>query len=115
MIAVLAAAQSENAGTIAIVVMAVVLPIAAAAVLFAYRHRFTSPQRQQQVFAARFDGHRIVHFQPWYWSFDTETARRIAWSRGYVERDLNPGAPRVGAHRDVVTFVPGAWRHPPRT
>ena len=85
--------------------VAVLLPLGAGAVVFAYRHRFLSLARQLEMFAGRFDGCRVVHFQPWYWSFDVGTARRIAWERGYAEV---PGSgPRVGANRDVVTFAPG--------
>jgi hypothetical protein len=95
---------SAGLGT-AIAVMAVLVPVGAGAVAFAYRHRFLSVARQVERFAGRFDGCRVVHFQPWYWSFDVNAARRIAWERGYVEASAS--GPRLGANRDVVTFVPG--------
>lgn len=101
-----APAQSDSALVIAIVMIAVLVPVAAVLIGYAYRHRFKPVERQIGEFTAQFDGTRVVHFQPYFWSFDANTARGIAQQRGYVEFDPSPNLPRAGAHRVVLAFQP---------
>lgn len=97
--------ESSTFATIfAIVTLAAGLPAGIGLLLFLYRNRFRSLERQIEIFAAQFDGRTLVEYRPFIWAFDEATAQEIAWRHGYRERPLP--FPRIGKAAYAVWFEP---------
>jgi len=77
--------QSENAPLIALVVMAVLLPVSLVLVAWFYRHRRNPIAQQRDSFIAQFDDRPTVFFNPYQWSFNEAEALQIARHCAYQE------------------------------
>ncbi|MGH3916978.1 MAG: hypothetical protein ACRDTC_26745 [Pseudonocardiaceae bacterium] len=95
--------QSANAPLTALVMMAVLLPVAITLISWSYRHRFKPVPQQRKRFAAQFDGRPLVYFNVHQWSIDEAEARQIAQSRSYQEND-----PAHHSRVRWLRFVPGS-------
>lgn len=53
--------------------------------VWAYRHRFKSPEEQRRILGERFDGRETVYVARYYWSLSKAEVREVAAQHGYVE------------------------------